>query len=205
MKYLAGLTLVPLLAGRLVCVGQVAAVGPVSTPSFLVQAPAAETTPDSSNNPDLLPDSPDRLLVRLDPAETSAPVTAEPFNVSSSLDYTLPPAEPAANALVISAPVRRERRTADSRYLLLNGLELGLGLFDVAMTQHCIADHHCREGNPLMPSSLGGQLGINFGYAAYSSFISYKLKKRHSQFWFLAPTAGIAAHGVGVASGFQHY
>ena len=107
-------------------------------------------------------------------------------------------------AWVRPVSTRYERRTLDTRYFLLNGLELGMGMFDVALTQHCISNGHCREGNPFMPSSLGGQLGLNFGYAAYSSFISYKLKKRHSSFWMLAPVSGIAAHSVGVASGFQH-
>ncbi len=46
--------------------------------------------------------------------------------------------------------------------MLVNGLQLGMMIFDVEMTQHCIADHHCQEGNPLMPSSHAGQLAVGF-------------------------------------------
>jgi hypothetical protein len=95
-------------------------------------------------------------------------------------------------------------RSLDSKYFLFNGLHLGMAVFDVAMTQHCIADHHCREGNPLMPSSLGAQLSVNFAYVGYSSFVSYRLKKHRSSVWWISPSMGIAAHSVGVASGFVH-
>jgi hypothetical protein len=74
----------------------------------------------------------------------------------------------------------------------------------MAMTQHCIADHHCREGNPLMPSSLGGQLAINIALVGYGSISSYWLKKHHSHFWWTAPVAGIAAHSAGAATGFEN-
>jgi hypothetical protein len=86
----------------------------------------------------------------------------------------------------------------------MNGLHLGMATFDVAMTQRCIADHHCQEGNPLMPSSLAGQLSIDFAYVGYGTFVSYRLKRHGSKLWWLSPTVGAAAHTVGVAIGFAH-
>ena len=97
------------------------------------------------------------------------------------------------------------QRTLSPGFFLLNGLHLGLAVFDVEMTQHCIADHHCVEGNPLMPSSQAGQLVVNFAFVGYGTFISYKLKKQESRLWVLTPTLGIGAHVVGVASGFVNY
>jgi hypothetical protein len=86
----------------------------------------------------------------------------------------------------------------------MNGLHLGMAAFDVAMTQRCIADHYCKEGNPLMPSSLAGQLSIDLAYVGYGTFVSYRLKRHGSKLWWLSPTVGVASHTVGVATGFAH-
>jgi hypothetical protein len=79
-----------------------------------------------------------------------------------------------------------------------------MGLLDVGLTQRCIAAHRCAEGNPLMPSSLAGQLSVNFAYVGYAAFFSYNLKKRHSRFWWISPASGIATHSAGVATGLMH-
>jgi hypothetical protein len=86
----------------------------------------------------------------------------------------------------------------------LNGLHLGMGMLDVALTQHCIAAHQCSEGNPMMPSSLGAQLGVDFASVGYTLWASYRLKKRHVALWWLSPTTGIAAHTAGVVTGLMH-
>jgi hypothetical protein len=93
----------------------------------------------------------------------------------------------------------------DAKYLLLNGLHLGAAVLDVEMTQHCIANHTCREGNPLMPSSHIGQLSVNFAFVGYGSWISYRLKRHHSSLWWVAPTVGASAHMAGAATGIAHY
>jgi hypothetical protein len=111
--------------------------------------------------------------------------------------------EPFASGVERMPPVRVQR-TASARYFLLNGFNFGMAALDVGMTQHCIANHQCREGNPLMPSSLAGQIGVDAALAGYGSCLSYKLKKRRSKMWWLAPTTGIVAHGVGAATGFAH-
>lgn len=90
------------------------------------------------------------------------------------------------------------------QFWLMNGLHLGMAMFDVAMTQQCISSHRCVEGNPMMPKSMAGQIGINLGVFGYSTFTSYRMKKHHSRRWWIAPTVGIASHSVGVASGFVH-
>jgi hypothetical protein len=102
-------------------------------------------------------------------------------------------------------PVVKAPRTLSRGYFLLHGLHLGLAVLDVEMTQHCIANRHCVEGNPLMPSSHAGQLGINFALVSYGAFVSYKLKKQDRKLWVLSPTVGIAAHTVGVATGIAHW
>jgi hypothetical protein len=67
-------------------------------------------------------------------------------------------------------PVFRPK-IADSKFFLMNGIHLGMSVFDVEMTQRCIASHHCREVNPVMPSSHAGQLSVNFAIVAYNSGI----------------------------------
>lgn len=122
----------------------------------------------------------------------------------SSLSPGVADPEPYAAAFERVPPVAVPR-VLNSKFYSLNGLHLGMAVFDVEMTQHCIAVHQCREGNPLMPSSLAGQLSIDFAFVGYSSFVSYRLKKHRNRLWLLSPAVGIAAHAVGVESGFAHY
>jgi hypothetical protein len=122
---------------------------------------------------------------------------------SSSLSTEVTSSELSAAGFVRVYPTAALRILSTS-YFMLNGMHLGMAIFDVEMTQHCIADQHCREGNPIMPSSQAGMLGVNFALVGYGSFVSYKLKKRGSKMWTLSPIVGSAAHGVGVASGFMH-
>ena len=109
-----------------------------------------------------------------------------------------------SSGFIFVPPAAKRPRTASPGFFLLNGLHLGMAVFDVEMTQHCIANHHCVEGNPLMPSSHAGQLGVNFALVGYGAFISYKLKKQENRLWTLSPVVGIAAHTAGVATGFAH-
>jgi hypothetical protein len=122
---------------------------------------------------------------------------------SSSISAGAAPEEPSSsgfNRVYTVVPIR----ILSTSYFMLNGLHLGMAVFDVEMTQHCIADHHCREGNPIMPSSHAGQLGVNIALVGYSSFTSYKLKKRGSKLWRISPVIGSAAHGAGAATGLVH-
>jgi hypothetical protein len=98
----------------------------------------------------------------------------------------------------------RNPRTVNLKFVLINGVHLGLGIADVELTQHSIANHHSHEGNPLMPASEGGQLSVSVGYAALGTITSYWLKRRRSPAWWIAPVGGIVGHGVGIATGLSH-
>ncbi|MDE3199568.1 MAG: hypothetical protein KGN79_01505 [Acidobacteriota bacterium] len=105
---------------------------------------------------------------------------------------------------VTSSRTPRESRVIDKKYLLLNGLHLGLALADTEMTRACIDAHACREGNPLMPSSHAGQLAVDFGFFAYAAGTSYWFKKNHNGLWWLPAVGGSAAHTAGLITGLLH-
>jgi hypothetical protein len=92
----------------------------------------------------------------------------------------------------------------DRYYYLVKSFHLGLALADVEMTQHCIAEHKCQEGNPLIPSSQAGQLSVNLGLFAYTATGSYFMKKHQTRVWWLPPAAGIATHTAGLVTGLEH-
>lgn len=151
-------------------------------------------------------------------AQLSATVTAPSSGLSSVFSLepasgTSSSADPAALTSSVSAsyaagiermPPLKDQQSIGASYFLLNSLHLGMAGLDMALTQHCIADHHCREGNPMMPSSLGGQLSVALALVGYGSVTSYWLKKHHSHLWWISPAAGIVAHGVGVVTGLVH-
>ena len=115
------------------------------------------------------------------------------------------PESSSSAGFVFVPPAAKAPRTLSPGFFLVHGLHLGMAVLDVELTQHCIANHHCVEGNPLMPSSHAGQLGINFALVGYGAFVSYKLKKQDRKLWVLSPTVGTAAHTVGVATGIAHW
>jgi hypothetical protein len=137
-------------------------------------------------------------------AQLSARVAAPPGEATIGHSSAIVPGSSSSAGFVYVPRAIRTPRTMSRGFFLLNGLHLGLAVLDVEMTQHCLANHHCVEGNPLMPSSHAGQLGINFALVGYGTFISYRLKKQGSKLWVLSPAAGIAAHAVGVASGIEN-
>ena len=116
-------------------------------------------------------------------------------SVSSSLS---------AHEAFYPVPAATGGRRLGFRYFLLNGLHLGMAGADVALTQHCIAEHRCREGNPVMPSSLAGSLSVDSALVGLGALVSGRLKTQGSAAWWVAPVTGIAAHGAGVATGLAH-
>ena len=106
------------------------------------------------------------------------------------------------------ASLRPEKTGADRvvnrRFLLINSLHLATAMLDVALTQECIANHQCKEGNPMMPSSQVGQLAVSLAFVSYGAGVGYWLKKHGSKMWWLAPVVGTASHIVGAATGFAH-
>jgi hypothetical protein len=120
--------------------------------------------------------------------------------VSGSNEAYLFPSAPSGSLYV--QPSYKQPRTLDSKFFLVNGLHLGLAALDVGLTQHCIANHHCREGNPLMPSSFAGQFALDSAFVGTGAFVSYCLKKQNSKLWWLSPVIGISAHTAGAMTGF---
>jgi hypothetical protein len=131
---------------------------------------------------------------------------SEDFSRPYPLAYWSPaPRAPASSfAGFTRTPAFRGSKIFDAKYVWLNGLQLSLAFADIEITQHCIDEHTCREGNPLMPSSQAGKLSVSLGIAAFASVASYRLKKLRSKGWWVAPTVGIAGHAVGLASGLAH-
>jgi|HubBroStandDraft_1064217.scaffolds.fasta_scaffold19096_4 hypothetical protein len=95
-------------------------------------------------------------------------------------------------------------RVFDRSYFAVNALHLGMAMFDIEMTQHCEAQHTCREANPFMPSSQAGQLSVSLGFFAYSATGSYFFKKHERKSWWLPSAMGTTVHAIGVATGFMH-
>lgn len=114
------------------------------------------------------------------------------------------PVSPSAPVVVNFQPSYERPRVIDTKFLLLNGLHMGLAALDYGLTQHCLANHHCREGNPLMPSSAAGQAAVGSAWVGSGFLISYHLKKQDSNVWWLSPLAGIGAHAAGAITGFIH-
>jgi hypothetical protein len=96
-------------------------------------------------------------------------------------------------------------QTSNARYFFVNGLHLGTAMLDVALTGHCIANHSCGEANPLMPSSAGGQVGVNCALVGYVAWVSYRMMKHQSRVWWIAPAIGTTAHAVGAGTGIAHF
>lgn len=128
------------------------------------------------------------------PAVSAAPATSTTLAVSPT------PAGVMAYRRV-SAP--RIPPVLDHKFFLVNAAHLGMALADVGMTQHCIADHRCKEGNPLMPSSLSGQFSVSLGMFAFTTTESYWLKKHRVRSWWTPPAVGAITHVIGVASGIS--
>jgi len=140
--------------------------------------------------------------VTIQPNFTVGTTSSESY--SSSPSQLVPPPESIGTGMISAVVPVVSHKTLDRNYYLLNGMHLAIGLLDVGLTQHCMAEHQCAEGNPLMPSSLAGQLSVNFAYVGYAAFFSYNLKKRHSRLWWISPTSGIATHSAGVVTGLMH-
>ncbi|MGB7549919.1 MAG: hypothetical protein WBM14_19460 [Terracidiphilus sp.] len=139
-----------------------------------------------------LPQAPQQQTRLALPSEELAMTAASRALPAFSYSASFEPARPVAPRIV------------DGKFLTINGLHLGMAVFDVEMTQRCIASHKCREGNPLMPSSQAGQLAVDFAYVAYGTGLSHWLRKHKSRLWWLPPTTGIVAHTVGAATGLLH-
>jgi hypothetical protein len=143
-------------------------------------------------------------------SKTANPPTLMAENDSSSVPASavvsepLPAASPSSGFVLRPPASPVHTRVLDRSYFAVNALHLGMALFDVEMTQHCEAQHTCREANPIMPSSQAGQLSVSLGFFAYSATGSYFFKKHDRKSWWLPTTMGTTFHAIGVATGFMH-
>ena len=106
-------------------------------------------------------------------------------------------------ALTLTAPAQvapvRSSPVIDWKYIALNsGYAASAGL-DVWSTKRLLDTGKYKEGNPLMPQSVGGQAAVDFGLVGLVAVESYWMKRRGYKKWWVAPTVGIGAHGFGVS------
>ena len=95
-------------------------------------------------------------------------------------------------------------RTLDSKFWLMTAATVGMTIADVEMTQRCIRNGTCHEGNPLLPETSRAKIyPIQFALIGVQSYFSYRLKKRGSQAWWLPQFSLAASHGVGLAFGLR--
>ncbi len=95
-------------------------------------------------------------------------------------------------------------RTADRNYWLLTGVAVGLTVADIELTQHCLHQGTCHEGNPLVPTTNRAKLyPLQLGLTAAQSYLAYRLKRKGSKAWWLPQLSLSASHAVGVGFGLR--
>ena len=83
-------------------------------------------------------------------------------------------------------------------FALLTMADIGVTVADVEATQHCISNHTCREGNPLLPSSRAGAYAVGLGVAGVETGLGWWMRRHGKQRWWVPQTVNIAAHGIGI-------
>jgi hypothetical protein len=96
--------------------------------------------------------------------------------------------------LLLSLPAHAE----DWKFWTLNVAHTGAAIADVEITQHCLANGTCREGNPLMPSNRAGAYGMAAGFVVVEGIAAHRIRNTGSNKWWIYPVMGISAHGVGI-------
>jgi hypothetical protein len=86
----------------------------------------------------------------------------------------------------------------DWKFWAVNAAHAGVAIADVEITQHCIADRTCREGNPLMPSNRAGAYGMAMGFVLIEGIAAHEIRKQGSNAWWIIPMMGVSAHGMGI-------
>lgn len=80
--------------------------------------------------------------------------------------------------LQIDTPVKGFREAATRRgNLIFGALFVGSGIADTVATQHCIGNHTCREGNPLLGQSKAQQIAVGGAAAALVFVAATKLRQ----------------------------
>lgn len=112
---------------------------------------------------------------------------------------------PSSSAVSPQQLPEQPRPVMDKSFWIVNGVQAGMTWADFALTQHCIDNHRCVEGNPLMPDSIGGKVGVAAGESAYSFVMSYYGKKWGMRSWYLLPVFNMAAHSYGIGTSIRFF
>ena len=96
--------------------------------------------------------------------------------------------------LLLTLPAHAE----DWKFWTLNAAHAGAIIADVEITQQCIADHTCSEGNPLMPSSRARAYGVAMGFVLIEGIAAHKIRNTGSNAWWICPVMGVSAHSIGI-------
>ncbi len=111
--------------------------------------------------------------------------------------------------LLVSLPslAQPKRRVLDKKFWLAVGTVVALTVADVELTQHCIRNRTCREGNPLLGQSRGRAYGVNAAILVPMTIVSYHLKKNQDMNrrkkgdirWWVIPVVKSSSHIAGMA------
>ena len=107
--------------------------------------------------------------------------------------------------LLLAIPLHAQTpfRVVDKKFIALESGQLALGLLDAGMTQACIHQHTCTEGNPWMPSSMAGQFGVVIGSSTAEAYGAYLLRK-HTRLWWIPTAIAMGGHGYGAYTGSRY-
>jgi hypothetical protein len=123
-----------------------------------------------------------------EPVAPTPQLLASADALSYSASYLVRPIEPAKP---------KPNRVADTKFIGMSALAMGLTIADIETTQHCLGDGTCRELNPVMPHSRVGMYAVNVPVNALLMYVSYRLKAGGHKTWWIAPIAISSSHAIG--------
>ena len=94
-------------------------------------------------------------------------------------------------------------QAGEKTFWILTAANYASTVADIELTQNCLHNNVCREGNPLMPSDRKKAYPIQLGISTAFNIISYKLMKSGNKHWYLPQVAIVSAHGVGITFGLR--
>jgi hypothetical protein len=106
--------------------------------------------------------------------------------------------------LVLIVPLNLNAGDKNTKaFWILTAANYASAVADIELTQACLRNNTCYEGNPLLPSGRKEIYAIQMGLATLTSIISYRWMKDDSKYWYVPQVAIISAHGVGITFGLR--
>jgi len=93
-------------------------------------------------------------------------------------------------------------RVADTKFIAVTALLMGLTISDIERTQHCLARASCVEMNPMLPHSRAGMYAVNLPINAGAMYLAYRMKSTGRKSWWIVPALNIAGHAIGTGIRF---